>query len=167
MRILSRIILYFMWVVFSVIGLALLNRVSVFVIKYALDNWIVIESKEQISQIAIIISIVKIIVTILYMFSFLYYGFRWITKHTQKREKKIIFKKKRRRIEINFAQRIIIGIVVSVITLILGFGFMSIIDINPDDLEDSWGGWFILIILIGVFEIFWFRNKKIESSEQG
>jgi hypothetical protein len=72
----------------------------------------------------------------------------------------------------NPIQRIIVAVGVPIVIIILGFGIMTIIEKNdydlwhfdPSALGESWWGWLLLILIIGVFEYFWFRDRSASVS---
>lgn len=73
----------------------------------------------------------------------------------------------------NPVQRAVVAVVVPFAILLLGWGVMSFINKNrypfdnewgwcfdPTELNESWWGWFLIVLAIGVFEYFWFRNRS-------
>lgn len=68
----------------------------------------------------------------------------------------------------NPTQKIVVGIIVPIVIVLLGYGIMAAIDDNsyelwdfaPDDLEESWWGWMLVFIAIGLFEWLWFKTRR-------
>ena len=48
----------------------------------------------------------------------------------------------------NPIQRMIIAIVAPIVILLLGYGLINILDVSPDDFDDSWWLWLIIILCI-------------------
>ncbi|MBT4296673.1 MAG: hypothetical protein HOD43_12810 [Candidatus Marinimicrobia bacterium] len=65
----------------------------------------------------------------------------------------------------NPIQRMIIAIVAPIVILLLGYGLINILDVSPDDFDDSWWLWLIIILCIGFFEYSWFRNRDDEKAQ--
>ena len=65
----------------------------------------------------------------------------------------------------NPIQRMIIAIVAPIVILLLGYGRINILDVSPDDFDDSWWLWLIIILCIGFFEYSWFRNRDDEKAQ--
>jgi len=67
----------------------------------------------------------------------------------------------------NPIQRIIVAIVAPIVIVLLGYGLMNILDnngplrrhVSPDELDESWWLWLIIITCVGIFEYTWFRNR--------
>ncbi len=71
----------------------------------------------------------------------------------------------------NPTQKRIVGVVVPIVIVLLGYGIMTMTDgahifsnyyfpdCNPRLLKESWWGWMLVTIAIGSFECFWFKTQ--------
>jgi hypothetical protein len=60
----------------------------------------------------------------------------------------------------NTAQKIILAIFIPIVLFFIGYGVLHNSDIYPEDLDESWGGWVIVFLLIGIVEFFLFKSPK-------
>jgi hypothetical protein len=53
-------------------------------------------------------------------------------------------------------QRLILAIACPIPLILAGIGLMSALDIDHTDISENWWCWMLLVILVGLFEYFWF-----------
>jgi hypothetical protein len=67
---------------------------------------------------------------------------------------------------VNSPQRIIIASVVPILSLVVGYGIMSMLDFYPlDEFDETWWMWGIVLLLIGGFEYFWFSDHSVATQD--